>query len=164
VERDELSLTSGMVGVQYLYHALSACGRGDLAYKMITETEPGYKTWFKHGATTLWERWAGENDESHNHHMFAGIIGWFYRSLLGIEPTEEHAGFTQIDLHPIFLTDLGHVKGSMDTVRGTIEAGWSYQNGNFHYIVTIPEGIEVTFRGNTLKTGENKFVISESEA
>ena len=163
VERDELSLTSGMVGVQYLYHALSACGRGDLAYKMITETEPGYKTWFKNGATTLWERWDGKDNESHNHHMFAGIISWFYRSLLGIEPTEEHVGFTQIDLHPIFLTDLGHVKGSMDTVRGPIEAGWSYQNGNFHYIVTIPEGIQATFRGQTLKAGQNKFLVSVSE-
>lgn len=159
VERDELRLTSGMVGVQYLYHALAAAGRGDLAYKMITETEPGYKTWFNHGATTLWERWEGEEDGSHNHHMFAGIISWFYRSLLGIAPSVEAPGFTRIALSPCFLKELGFVKGYEDTARGRIEASWRYENGGFRYIVTIPDGIEATFRGKTLSIGKNEFFI-----
>lgn len=159
VERDELCLTSGMVGVQYLYHALANAGRADLAYKMITETEPGYKTWFRHGATTLWERWAGEEDGSHNHHMFAGIISWFYRSLLGIAPSVEAPGFARIELSPCFLKELGFVGGYEDTVRGRIEAAWRYENGGFRYTVTIPDGIEATFRGKTLSIGKNEFFI-----
>lgn len=159
VERDELRLTSGMVGVQYLYHALADAGRADLAYKMITETEPGYKTWFNHGATTLWERWEGEDDGSHNHHMFAGIISWFYRSLLGIAPSAEAPGFARIELCPKFLSAPGLVEGYEDTVRGRIEASWRYENGGFRYTVTIPEGIEAIFRGNKLSVGKNEFFI-----
>ena len=159
VLRDELRLTSGMVGVQYLYHALSASGRADLAYRMITETEPGYKTWFRHGATTLWERWEGENDGSHNHHMFAGVISWFYRSLLGIVPSEEAPGFEAIELCPAFVREAGFVKGHEDTVRGRIEAEWRYENGGFRYTVTIPDGIKASFDGQTLTVGKNEFFI-----
>ncbi len=164
VERDELKLTSGMVGVQYLYHALSVCGRADLAYRMITETEPGYKTWWRHGATTLWERWEGENDGSHNHHMFAGIIAWFYRSLLGIEPRPDVAGFQRIDLCPVFLKELGYADGHMETVRGRVDASWRFEENGIRYTVTVPKTIEATFRGKTLQAGKNEFLLSFDEA
>ena len=159
VERDELRLTSGMVGVQYLYHALSECGRADLAYRMITETEPGYRTWWKHGATTLWERWEGEEDGSHNHHMFAGVISWFYRSLLGIEPKESAPAFREIELCPRFVRALGSVSGHMETVRGRIEAAWRFEENGVRYTVTLPEGMEATFRGKKLRVGKNEFFI-----
>jgi alpha-L-rhamnosidase len=159
VERDELRLTSGMVGVQYLYHALSECGRADLAYRMITETEPGYRTWWKHGATTLWERWEGEEDGSHNHHMFAGVISWFYRSLLGIEPKESAPAFREIELCPRFIRALGSVSGHMETVRGRIEAAWRFEENGVRYTVTLPEGMEATFRGEKLRVGKNEFFI-----
>ena len=161
VERDELRLTSGMVGVQYLYHALSAAGRPDLAYRMITETEPGYKTWFRHGATTLWERWEGEDDGSHNHHMFAGIIAWFYRSLLGIVPSADAPGFEKITLSPAFVADAGFVKGSMQTVKGCIKAEWSLKDDGFLYVVDIPEGVEAMFQGKLLSVGRNEFFVSK---
>jgi len=31
----------------------------DLAYRMLTQSEPGYKTWYEYGATTLFEKWDG---------------------------------------------------------------------------------------------------------
>ena len=164
VERDGLRLTSGMVGVQYLYHALSACGRADLAYRMITETEPGYRTWFNHGATTLWERWEGEEDGSHNHHMFAGVISWFYRSLLGIEPTAEAPGFRRMELKPSFIRALGNVSGHTETVAGRIDAAWRFEENGVRYTVTIPDGVEAVFRGKTLKAGKNEFTIPTEEA
>ncbi len=163
VIRDERKLTSGMVGVQYLYHALSAAGRADLAYKMITETEPGYRTWFRHGATTLWERWEGEDDGSHNHHMFAGVIAWFYRSLLGIMPSADAPGFEKIELCPSFLEELGFVKGHVATVRGRIEAAWQYENDGFRYTVTLPKGVTAHFHGKPLTAGKNEFFIPKKE-
>ena len=83
VLEDGVQLTCGMVGIQYIFDALTECGRGDLAYQLITETTPGYKSWFELGATTLWEKWDGKDSGSHNHHMFSGVIAWFYKSLLG---------------------------------------------------------------------------------
>lgn len=161
VEREDMRLTAGMVGVQYLYDALGFIGRADLAYRMITESEPGYKTWFEYGADTLWERWDGVDRESHNHHMYSNVIGWFFKSLLGIEPDPSHPAFERVELHPHFLKEAGYVYGRMKTVRGEIELGWEYKNGGFEYSVTIPEGIDARFDGRELSVGINKFIIKK---
>jgi len=163
IERDGYQLRAGMVGFQYIYHVLSDIGRGDLAYRLLIETEPGYKTWFSHGETTLWEEWNGENRGSHNHHMYSGVISWFFRSLLGISPSEEAPAFEKIKLKPVFIESLKYAKGTMDTARGKIEADWKYQNGEFIYSVTIPKGISAFFKGKQLTVGQNIFKISLSE-
>ena len=161
VEEQNYRLTAGMVGVQYLYYALAEAGRADIAYRMITESDPGYKTWLNHGATTLWECWDGVDKYSHNHHMYAGVIGWFFKGLLGISPDEERPGFERIDLRPGFVPEAGWIRSGFDTPRGRIELGWEYKDGELEYTVTIPDGIEATYKGATLKKGENKFVIKE---
>ena len=45
-----------------------------------------------------WEEWNGENRGSHNHHMYSGVISWFFRSLLGISPIEDAPAFEKIEL------------------------------------------------------------------
>ncbi|MBQ2756916.1 MAG: family 78 glycoside hydrolase catalytic domain, partial [Clostridia bacterium] len=86
---DGCQLRAGMVGIQYIYDALSRAGRPDLAFRLLTETKPGYRTWYEHGETSLWEEWNGENSGSHNHHMYSGVIAWFFHSLLGLTPRED---------------------------------------------------------------------------
>ena len=158
---DGCNLTCGMVGIQYIYDALSECGRGDLAYRLITETTPGYRSWFETGATTLWEKWNGKDSGSHNHHMFSGVIAWFYKSLLGVAPDAEHPAFEKIALKPAFVKELGFVKGSFDTVKGRISAEWIYENVEFNYTVEVPEGISASFNGEELEAGKNIFEIKE---
>ncbi len=163
VIRDGYKLTCGMVGVQYLYYALSRAGRSDIAYKMITESDPGYRSWLDRGATTLWERWDGFDDGSHNHHMYSGVIAWFYKRLLGISTTEEYPGFEQITLDPSFIKELGHVKGSIDTVRGRIKAQWYFRDDQFVYTVVLPNGIKAFFGEKELMTGKNIFIIDRRD-
>ena len=139
---------------------MSDIGKGEIAYKLLTETAPGYKTWYEHGETTLWEEWDGKNRGSHNHHMYSGVISWFFRSLLGISPSEDAPAFEKLELKPVFIKDLKYAKGSMDTVRGKIEADWIYRNNGFFYSVTIPKGITAFFRGRQLENGRNVFRIS----
>ena len=115
------------------------------------------------GATTLWEKWDGDNSGSHNHHMYSGVIAYFFRGLLGITPLENAAGFEKIELCPSFITELGYVKGSIQTVRGKIDAEWQTESGGFKYTVTLPENISATFRGRTLKKGINEFFVSQEE-
>ena len=161
VLRDGCRLTSGMVGVQYLYFALSRSGRADLAFQLITESEPGFKTWFSHGATTLWESWDGADKGSHNHHMFSCVIAWFYKSLLGLSPDPVYPGFEKTTLCPRFIKELPFVCGSMQTVRGTLRAEWRYTDGNFVYTVEIPEGIRASYRGKELCSGHHTFTVRE---
>ena len=159
IDRDGMKITSGMVGIQYLYDALTESRRADIAYKIITESEPGYKTWYDYGSTTLWERFDGIGKESHNHHMYSNVIAWFYKSLLGISPSVEHPGFEEIEIRPNFIKDLGFARGTIDTVHGRIEADWVVDGDKFRYTVRIPEGIRAKFNGNVLHTGENSFII-----
>ena len=161
VLRDGCRLTSGMVGVQYLYSALSRSGRTDLAFRLITESEPGFKTWFAHGATTLWESWDGADNGSHNHHMFSCVIAWFYKTLLGLCPDPAHPGFERIELCPCPIKELPFVSGSMQTVRGALEAEWRDDGERFVYTVKIPEGIRASYRGKELSAGIHTFAIKE---
>ncbi|MBQ7090862.1 MAG: family 78 glycoside hydrolase catalytic domain [Clostridia bacterium] len=164
IRRDELKITCGMVGIQYLYDALTLCGRSELAFKLITESKPGYRIWYENGATTLWESWECDvRGGSKNHHMYSNVLAWFYKSLLGIVPQEESPGFEQIDLRPCFLKELGFAEGTMDTVRGQIEARWSFESSRFLYTVTVPKGIRATFRGKTLSAGKNEFIITQED-
>lgn len=162
VLRDQLRITCGMVGVQYLYEALAGAGRADLAYRMITESDPGYKTWYEAGATTLWEQWDGTDEGSHNHHMFSGVISWFYKFLLGIAPKEKCPAFDEVELEPCFIKEIGFVKGYMQTVKGKIDIEWKYCDGKFVYTVHLPSDVKAYFRGKRLLPGENQFII-ESE-
>lgn len=163
LQRDQMQLTCGMVGVQYLYDALSDCGRADLAYRLITESEPGYRTWFEHDATTLWENWDGADNGSHNHHMYSGVIAWFFKSLLGIAPKQTHPGFEEIELRPQFVEQANFVKGSIHTVKGCIKAGWTVEKDCFIYTVEIPKGINANFKGKRLEVGEHQFRIMKGD-
>ena len=163
VLRDNCQMTCGMVGVQYIYGALAAIGRGDLAYRMISESEPGYKTWFEHGATTLWECWDGVHSGSHNHHMFSNVLGWFFTALLGIAPREEAPGYRALVLQPSFVKEIGEAGGYIDTVCGRIAAAWQYREGVFTYTVELPEGISATFEGKPLSAGKNVFYVKEKQ-
>jgi len=158
-EKDGYKINCGMVGIQYIFDALSECCRADIAYRMITETVPGYRSWFEKGATTLWEKWDGENTGSHNHHMFSCVIAWFYKSLLGIAPDIDHPAFEEIELRPMFIKELGFARGSMETARGKICAEWKYDGSSFIYTVDLPKGVTASFGKEKLKTGKNIFCV-----
>ncbi len=159
VEKDGFMLTAGMVGVQYLYDALSLSGKPDYAFKLLTQSEPGYKTWLNAGATTLWECWDGIEKGSHNHHMFSGVIAWLYKSLLGIRVSESKPAYEQIELSPCFIADVGYAKGEIETPYGTLSAEWHYDGVGFKYEVTVPYGITAYYDGRKLDESKNEFYV-----
>ncbi len=161
VEEGGPVLKTGMVGVQYIYDALSVAGRADLAFNMITQSSPGYRNWYENGATTLWELWNGVEKYSHNHHMFSAVIGWFFKSLLGVQPKLYAPGFEEIELNPRFVKEVGFAKGEMLTVNGKISIDWKYENGRFIYNVEIPSGVNAKYNGVKLAEGKNQFVVKE---
>ena len=85
-------LTTGFVGNKYVLPALTAHGQGTLALRlMLTTTKPSWGYQLLHGATTLWENWSGEPDEtngnappSHNHHFMGGYGQWLHESVVGL--------------------------------------------------------------------------------
>jgi alpha-L-rhamnosidase len=61
IEANHGLLSTGFLGTPYLLEELTKSGHAKLAYKLLLNT--AYPSWgylVEHGATTMWERWNGD--------------------------------------------------------------------------------------------------------
>ena len=169
-------VTTGFIGVKYLFPVLTRRGLSDLAYDIATQTTfPSYGYMVANGATTLWELWqkrAGPSMNSHNHPMFGSIGAWFYQALAGINVEPEGVGYQRIRIAPQVVRDLTSVNGKIETVRGAVSSSWTHSPDTITLDVEIPvnssakivipkdtEMTEVTVReGNNIVWGKDRFV------
>ncbi len=87
-------INCGILGVKYLFTALSEYGYAETAYKMTVNKEyPSYAYWILNGMTTLCENW--DMSRSCNHHMFSEVDFWLYKYIGGIR-LSEGGGFVTI--------------------------------------------------------------------
>ncbi len=130
-------LDTGIVGTRYLFEILCENGLTDLAYKIINQRDfPSFGWWIEQGATTTWENWNG--NDSHNHPMFGGGIGWFYRDLAGLEPIG--AGYSTFRVRPVIPEALEWVEYSHLTAHGSISIKWRNLKGKFSMQCDVPVG------------------------
>ncbi|GIO92075.1 alpha-L-rhamnosidase [Paenibacillus lactis] len=142
-------LRTGFVGTPYLNSVLSDNGSNDLAYTLLLNDD--YPSWLyavKLGATTIWERWnsilsdgtiSGTGMNSLNHYAYGAIAEWMYRTVAGINPTEEAPGFRRAVLAPNPDYRLKWVKSSVNTAAGLYHSEWSFdEDGNLTFRFEIP--------------------------
>jgi alpha-L-rhamnosidase len=139
-------LTTGIFGTKYMLNALSDLGRGDVAYRIVSERSyPGWGYMLENGATTLWEHWAFSDDTySHDHPMFGSVSEWFYKALGGIKAAPDAVGFDKIIIAPEPVGDLKWAKASYNSVRGRIISDWTLEANRFNLHVCIPVGASAT--------------------
>jgi alpha-L-rhamnosidase len=142
VYRHNTHVTTGFIGVRYLLPLLTRLGRSDLAYELASQTTyPSWGYMVEHGATTLWELWqekTGPSMNSHNHHMFGSVDGWFYQALAGINPDPEAVGYGRILIQPQVVRDLEWASGAVNTIRGRVASAWTRSPGVITVDVEIP--------------------------
>jgi alpha-L-rhamnosidase len=142
VERHNGHLTTGNLCTKYLLEALADHGHADVAYRIVTkETYPGWGFMLANGATTLWERWehltaGGMN--SHNHPMMGSVGAWFYKYLAGIQHDPTAPGFQRVLLRPHVVDGLEWVRGSYDSMYGTIRSEWRREKGGLVLKYSVP--------------------------
>jgi alpha-L-rhamnosidase len=138
-------LGTGFLGTPYLLAALTDTGHLDVAYHLLLDTN--YPSWgylVEHGATTMWERWNGDqmrNDpsmNSYNHYAYGAVADWVYRYAAGIDTVPGDAGFHTIYLHPNFSDALGAVNFSYESKYGTIRSEWEVVGGKANWKLTVP--------------------------
>jgi alpha-L-rhamnosidase len=130
-------LDTGIVGTRYLFEVLCDHGLLELAYKIINQRDfPSFGWWIEQGATTTWESWDGGG--SHNHPMFGGGIGWFYRDLAGLRLIQP--GYKKFSILPRVPEGLDWVEYTHDTIYGEIAIRWEKKDGQFNLECTIPVG------------------------
>ena len=138
-------LATGFLGTPYLLEELTKAGYQELAYKLLLNT--GYPSWgymVDHGATTMWERWNGDqmisdpSMNSFNHYAYGAVADWIYRYAAGIDATPSDAGFHTIVLHPVFDARLGKLSFDYDSPYGPIHSDWAVTGATAEWDVTIP--------------------------
>ena len=136
-------LDTGILGTKYILPVLTDFGYGNIAYTIANQnTYPSWGYWIANGATTNWEAW-DLGSRSRDHYMFGSVDDWFYKYLAGIRPASP--GFKTITVKPYLLGDLTSASGQIDTVRGTVSAGWSKgANNTLSLNITIPANTTAT--------------------
>ncbi|MGI6106636.1 MAG: family 78 glycoside hydrolase catalytic domain [Lachnospiraceae bacterium] len=148
LRRSRYHLETGFVGTPYLCRVLSENGMNEMAYHLLLEK--GYPGWLYEvlmGATTVWERWnsvepdgkiSGTAMNSLNHYAYGSIAEWMYREMAGIQPQEDHGGFTRFTLSPKPDYQMGWAKGSLRSPSGMIRSSWKLENGKLAFSFTVP--------------------------
>ena len=164
-------LTTGFVGTPYLLFALSRNGYEKTAYSLLLQNK--YPSWLycvERGATTIWERWNGIEEDgeicegkgmnSFNHYAYGSVGDWMYSEAAGIKPDMVSK---TVEFSPITDGRLSFVRASYDTDLGTIASSWETKDGKTEYLFTVPTGLTATavIGGKTysLIEGGNRIVI-----
>ena len=138
-------LNTGFLGTPYLLAVLVDTGHADVAYRLLLNTE--YPSWgylVGHGATTMWERWNGDqmrgdpSMNSYNHYAYGAVADWIYRYAAGIDATPVDAGFHTLYLHPNFDSRLGHLNFTYTSLYGAIKSSWTVSGLHTSWTVTLP--------------------------
>ena len=145
LEANQWRLGTGFLGTPYLLSALTDTGHADVAYRLLLNTE--YPSWgylVEHGATTMWERWNGDqmrgdpSMNSYNHYAYGAVADWIYRYAAGIDTVSTDPGFHVVRLHPNFDKRLGSLDFSYESSYGTIISAWSISGNKAIWKLTIP--------------------------
>jgi alpha-L-rhamnosidase len=138
-------LATGFLGTPYLLEELTKAGYPELAYKLLLNTDyPSWGYMVEHGATTMWERWNGDQMladpgmNSFNHYAYGAVADWIYRYAAGIDATPLDAGFHTVILHPVFDRRLGSLDLRYQSPYGEIHSSWIVDGDTAHWTVTIP--------------------------
>lgn len=153
IKKNDYCIGTGFPGTPFILFALADNGYPDVAYKMLLNTKcPSWLYEVKVGATTIWERWDGLDENgictigddgtggmiSFNHYAFGAVGDFLYRRVVGIEAKE--GGYKTFRVEPLVGGDLEFAKGSVVTAYGKIESEWKKDGDRFTLTVTVPVG------------------------
>ena len=153
IEKSDYCIGTGFPGTPYILFALADNGRADVAYKMLLNTKcPSWLYEVKMGATTIWERWDGldengqcpigddgtDNMISYNHYASGAVGDFLYKRIAGIEPLE--AGYRKFRVKPVIGGNLSYAKAKIDTSYGVASSEWHLKDSDFYIDIEVPVG------------------------
>jgi alpha-L-rhamnosidase len=143
VRKADTHLGTGFLATPDLLPVLADHGHLDLAYELLLQdTQPSWLAMIDRGATTVWERWEGVDDdgvphESLNHYSKGAVISFLHRYVAGLQRTEPTWRRFRVAPRP----GGGVTRASAEhlTPHGTAAVAWQ-QGSTFALTVTVPPG------------------------
>lgn len=146
IHRDGDVNACGMIGLRYLFHALTRIGQTELAFRIITSRHPNcYGYWVENGATTMWESFnvLGEDGiDSRNHHFLGDVSSWMIQELGGIKPNPQGNDISAFEISPHFMNALSYAEGYYDGPYGRLSSRWERVTDGILLSVEVPEGMK----------------------
>ena len=148
-----MKLQTGFLGTGLLLPTLSEMGDIDMAYELLFQND--YPSWLysvDQGATTIWERWDGLDENgvcpisndgtdmmiSYNHYASGAVGDFLYRRVAGLEAVEP--GYKVFNVKPLVGGGITWAKGSVITPYGKAASEWKVENGTFTVTIQVPVG------------------------
>lgn len=153
VKQNDYCIGTGFPGTPYILFALADNGHADTAFRMLMNTKcPSWLYQVKMGATTIWERWDGLDENgvcpigddgtdmmiSYNHYASGAVGDFLYRRIAGIEALAP--GYKRFRVQPLIGGGLTHASAHTETPYGTAASQWRIEGDVFHLKVTVPMG------------------------
>lgn len=149
--KNNYCIKTGFPGTPYILFALSENDREDLALKMLLNTKcPSWLYEVKVGATTIWERWDGLDEDgqlklnedgtggmiSYNHYASGAVGDFLHKRIGGIEPIEP--GYKKFRIKHLITKEITSCFAKTISPFGKIEVKWSLENNIYKINVEIP--------------------------
>jgi len=153
VTRNGYRVGTGFPGTPYLLFALADHGYEETAFKMLLCEEcPSWLYEVRVGATTVWERWDGLDEDgncpigndgtggmiSYNHYASGAVGNFLYCRVLGVEALS--GGYREFRMKPLIGGGITRAKGSVETPYGLIRAEWEKKGESFTMRLDVPYG------------------------
>lgn len=170
IHRDKDVNSCGMIGLRYIFHALTRIGQTELAFRMITSKHQHcYGYWVENGATTMWESFKGLDDagvDSRNHHFLGDVSSWMIQELGGIKPNPLGNDIAVFEISPHFIDALSYVKSYYDGHYGRLSTMWERVEDGILLSVEVPAGMKgciVVEEGLQFTDGKRKMPVAEGK-
>lgn len=171
IHRDGDINACGMIGLRYVFHALTAAGESELAYKIITsKSRTCYGYWIENGATSMWESFRRIDDprtDSKNHHFLGDISSWFIQELAGLKPNPEVDDIHYFEISPHFIDGLDYAKAHYDSPFGRVSVSWKRNKNEVKLDISMPEGTygkAVLHDGYSFENGNTSVCLTEGQS
>ncbi len=160
IHKQDDHMAVGVLGGRVIFRVLCDHGYEDLAIKMITRLDPpSYGVMIADGLTTLAEN-VRQPYGSCNHHFWGDISALMIEYFAGIRPNPDLQSAVNIDIRPVFSTDMQHAKAYYTAPAGRVEVSWKKVGECVELNLTYPaeaNGFVVAPRGYTVN-GEEKVI------
>jgi alpha-L-rhamnosidase len=158
VHKADVHLGTGFLATPDLLPVLADHGHLDLAYELLLQdTEPSWLSMIDRGATTVWERWDGIDEEgvpseSLNHYSKGAVVSFLHRYVAGLQRTAPT--WRRFRVQPRPGGGITRASASHETPHGTASVEWSLGE-RLSVVVTVPPGCvaEVVLPDGTYEVG-----------
>lgn len=150
IESNGFHLDTGFLSTPFLLKTLTEAGRPDIAYRLLMQdTAPSWLYAVKLGATSIWEKWdgndeAGEADQSQNHYSHGNVASFLHEYVAGLRPAGP--GWQKITVEPFVGGGLTWAESEVATPYGNASARWDLTADSLTLQVTVPAGVTAQAR------------------